>query len=319
MYPVSRRGTIMAWFNVAIPVGSALGFVLGGQMLNISHMISGEENWRWGFYAVVPPGILLAIVCFFMRELPRGQSDEVAPHHASMADYGIILRTPSFIYATAGYTALTFVLGGVAAWMPTYVSESRHGASEATASTIFGAIVVVAGLVSTILGGLTADKLRDRVSGAYLLVSGWGVLLSFPFMLGVILCPFPYAWIFVFLAVFAMFFNTGPVNTVMANVTHPSVRASAFALNILFIHLFGDAISPPIMGALADLSKRLGEEGSTASWLAEILRRNDGWDFSMGCTSLLLLAAGVIWLWGARFLDRDTALAPQRIAHKSAT
>jgi sugar phosphate permease len=260
------------------------------------------------------------------RDIPGGQSESTREstssqsrdvddrHHATLADYAIILRTPSFVYATLGYTALTFVLGGLGAWMPFYVSESRGYANEAQASTNFGIIVVVAGLFSTLLGGWTGDRLRNRFPGAYLLVSGWGVLLSFPLMLAVIFVDFPYAWGFVFLSVFWMFFNTGPINTVLANVTHPSVRASAFALNILVIHLLGDAISPPIIGAMADFAKSLSRRGVVTGWMAAALGRHDGMDFSFACTSLLLLVAGILWLWGARFLETDTALAPHRVA-----
>jgi MFS family permease len=356
MFPVKKRGTVLAWFYAAIPVGSALGFVLGGQMLNVSKAWTGHEDWRWGFYAVVFPGLLLAIFCFFIRETPRGQSDapdtrsasrdsaeRTAPrvggghsdapeahsanretprghsdapqaHSASWADYGIILRTPSFVFMTLGYTALTFVQGGVAFWMPHYVSENRGQTDLAQAGSIFGAIVVVSGLFSTVLGGWVADRLRDKLPGAYLLVSGWGVLLAFPLMLCVIFVDFPYAWGFIFLSVFFMFFNTGPINTVIANVIHPSVRASAFALNILVIHLFGDAGSPAIMGWIAGVARKLVAEGKVTGWMADVLGRNQGMDFSMGSTSVFLLLAGLIWLWGARYLERDTALAPHRFA-----
>jgi MFS family permease len=339
MYPVSRRGTILAWFNAAIPVGSALGFVIGGQMLNVSEMFTGSPSWRWGFFAVVPPGLFLAIFCFFMREVPRGQSDKVrsssagepsggimrevlqgpseeveVPRAASLADYGVILRTPSFVYGTLGYTALTFVLGGLASWMPFYVSVSRGQKNEAQAATVFGAIVVVAGLFSTLLGGWAGDRLRGKFPGAYLLVSGWGVLLSFPLLLAVIFVDFPYAWGFVFASVFWMFFNTGPINTVLANVTHPSVRASGFALNILIIHLFGDAISPPIIGGLADFAKYATEKRFVSGWLADALARHDGMDFSFTCTAMLLLLAGVFWLWGAQYLGEDTKNALHPVA-----
>lgn len=336
MFPVKKRGTVLAWFYAAIPVGSALGFVLGGQMLNVSRWWTGHEDWRWGFYAVVVPGLLLAVFCFFIRETPRGQSDAPetpstrgrpegaaagggrsdapATHSASWADYAIILRTPSFVFMTLGYTALTFVQGGVAFWMPHYVSENRGQTDLAQAGSIFGAIVVVSGLFSTVLGGWVADRVRDKLPGAYLLVSGWGVLLAFPLMLCVIFVDFPYAWGFIFLSVFFMFFNTGPINTVIANVIHPAVRASAFALNILVIHLLGDAGSPAIMGWLAGAARKLVAEGKVTGWMADVLGRNQGMDFSMGSTSVFLLLAGVIWLWGARYLERDTALAPYRYA-----
>jgi MFS family permease len=309
LFPVSRRGIVLSVFYAAIPVGAALGFLLGGQALNISEQILGTPNWRWAFYLVVAPGLLFAIWSFAMREPPRGQS-----HHAKLADYLIILRTPSYVYATLGYTALCFVQGGVGFWTPSYVHVNRGIPNLAWVNSIFGAILVFGGFFSTVLGGLVGDFFRRRIRGSYLVVSGVGALLAFPLLLAFLVVDFPYAWLLIFLVIFWMFFNTGPVNTVLANVVHPSVRASGFALNILVIHLFGDAVSPWIMGSLAGLARIWAKSDSTAPWLAKILGQHDGFDFSIGVTSLFLLAAGILWLMGARHLERDTALAPQRMA-----
>src|SRR5262249_41318700 len=49
LFPIEKRGRILALFCSAIPVGSALGYVLGGQ-------IGAHYGWRWAFYFVVPPG-----------------------------------------------------------------------------------------------------------------------------------------------------------------------------------------------------------------------------------------------------------------------
>ena len=98
--------------------------------------------------------------------------------------------------------------------------------------------------------------------------------------------PFPYAWGFVFAAVFCLFFNTGPSNTILANVTHPSIRATAFALNILVIHALGDVISPPIIGWVSD------------RWNMQV---------AFGVVGFMFLVGGAFWLWGARYLARDTA------------
>ena len=114
----------------------------------------------------------------------------------------------------------------------------------------FGIIVVVSGLGATILGGVVADALKSRISGAYFLVSAIAMACAFPFILFALWIPFPTAWIFIFLACFCLFFNTGPTNTILANVTHPAIRASAFALNILIIHALGDAVSPAIIGLI---------------------------------------------------------------------
>lgn len=289
LYPVQVRGYVLSWFYAAIPVGSALGYVLGAIALRLT------GDWRWAFYLVVPPGLILGLWCFFMPEPQRGQSDPgtEGSRRARFKDYGILLRTPSYVLCTLGMTAMTFALGGIAYWLPRYISVDRGGGDLSQVNLIFGAIVVVSGLVATLSGGLAGDWLRPRFSGSYFLVSGTAMVLAFPLVLAVIYVPFPQAWVFVFLACFALFFNTGPTNTILANVTHPAVRASAFALNILIIHALGDAISPLVIGLVKDL-----------------------YDLKAGflLVSGMILVAGLIWLLGISFLARDTQLAPQRVS-----
>lgn len=288
LYPVRQRGSKLAWFYVAIPVGSALGYVLGGLVANYT------GDWRWAFYCVVPPGLLLGVWCFLMPEPPRGQADVGgAARKARMEDYLVILRTPSYVLDTLGMTAMTFAMGGIAFWMPRYIAEVRGAGDKGDVNILFGAIIVVSGLSATLIGGWLGDKLRTRFSGAYFLVSGAGLILGFPMVLLVLWMPFPLAWVFVFLACFCLFFNTGPSNTILANVTHPSVRATAFALNILIIHALGDAVSPALIGLV---------KGYTESW-----------DVAFTVVAAMLLLGGLLWLWGARYLERDTALAPTRL------
>ena len=106
--------------------------------------------------------------------------------------------------------------------------------------TIFGLILVVAGLTATLLGGVVADRLRSRFPGSYFWVSGIGMLIACPFSLATLYIPFPAAWITMFVAMFFLFVNTGPSNTALANVSLPGVRATAFAVNISMVHAFGD-------------------------------------------------------------------------------
>jgi fucose permease len=149
-------------------------------------------------------------------------------------------------------------------------------------------------------GGLTGDWLRPRIPSAYFLVSGVGLLLAVPCIVAFLLVPFPTAWVFVFLAEFCLFFNTGPTNTILANVTHPSIRATAFAVNILVIHLLGDAISPPIVGAISDFAKN-------------VLHAQNSLAYGFSVVSVLLVVGGIFWLWGTRYLERDTEAAPHRL------
>lgn len=291
LYPVSRRGQIMAWFYMAIPVGSALGYVLGGTVADLM------KDWRWAFYVVVPPGLLVAVFCFLIPDPKRGQADAgaEAPRTATLADYVILLRTPSYVLMTLGYTAQTFVVGGIGAWIVKYVHVFRDQPDQANISRFFGGILVVSGLTATLLGGLVADWLRPRLRGAYLLISGISTLLAFPLFLLVLYVDFPSAWALIFGTCFCLFFSTGPVNTVLANVTHPAIRASAFAVNIFVIHALGDVISPPIMGAINDYN-------------------GGNMNPSMLLVSFMMVLAGLFWLWGAWYLERDTELAPTRLA-----
>ena len=280
-YPIDVRGRVMSWFYMAIPVGSALGYICGGVMAEHGH-------WRWAFYSVVPPGILLGILGFRMRPPPARSAAMGHARRARPGDYLTLLRTRSYVLNSIGMAALTFAIGGISHWMPTYVYEFRKAADLGAANTIFGAITVVTGISGTLAGGMLGDRLRRRVRGAYLTVSGVGLLAAFPLFLLVLVTPFPLAWVFVFLAEFCLFFNTGPSNTALANVSHPSVRASAFALNILFIHALGDAISPPVIGALTD-------------------RFDKNMNVGFAVVSASMLVGGVVWLVAARYLDADTA------------
>jgi MFS transporter, Spinster family, sphingosine-1-phosphate transporter len=300
-YPVKVRGRVLAWFYMAIPVGSALGYVLGGAVAHSSISEWGArllgvraESWRWAFYLVVVPGLALGLWSFFMREPPRGQADlaaETRPAPVHWRDYLVLLRTPSYVLCTLGMTAMTFAIGGIAFWMPYYLKH-QPGASGPV-EVIFGAIVCVAGLVATLLGGLAGDKLRSRVSGSYFLVSGLAMLLGFPFMLATLRAPFPLIWAMIFATCFCLFFNTGPTNTILANVTHPSLRAGAFALNIFVIHALGDVISPVVIGIISD--------------------RYD-MHRAFVVVGIMFVVAGLLWLTGTKFLKRDTELAPTRLA-----
>ena len=288
LYPVKRRGQVLAWFFAAIPFGSAIGYAVGAEALKAT------GSWRTAFYLVVPPGLLLGVWCFFMPEPRRGQAEATSvTRRERWSDYRILFQTPSYLLDTLGMTAMTFALGGLGAWAPAYLKE-RHAEPlwGIDPTTAFGGMTALTGLVAALLGGIAGDRLKTRFPGSYFLVSGAAMLLAFPSLLLTIYLDFPWAWIPLVLAVFFLFFNTGPTNTILANVTHPMLRAPGFALNILIIHLLGDAVSPPIMGKIADAS-------------------NLSWAF--GLVSIMVLIGGILWLWGAKYLARDTELAPHRL------
>jgi MFS family permease len=276
-FTVQMRGRIMAIFCAAIPVGSALGYVLGG-------IINHQLGWRWAFYLVSIPGILLGVFCFFQKDPRTRAGHQGERRRARKEDYLTLLHNRSFVFNCLAQTAMTFALGGLAFWMAAYLRYRNQ--SPALATPIFGGITVVAGLLSTLLGGFVADRLQKRFSGSYFLVSGIGMLLAFPLFIAMLYVPFPLAWIFLFGAVFFVFLNTGPSNAALANVVSSNVRATAFALNILIIHALGDALSPPLLGAVA------GHADMNMAFLV---------------VSGAMLVSGLIWLFGMKYLAADTA------------
>jgi MFS family permease len=301
MYPIELRGRVLAWFYVATPVGSALGYVLGGWIANsgigdwsAQHFGAWGESWRWAFFLVTVPGIALGLWSMFMRETPRAGTGlhQGGGKNLPWRHYAILLRTPSYVLCTLGMTAMTFAIGGIAFWMPYYL-ESKPGA-PANSTILFGAITAVSGLCATILGGIAGDKLRDRFPGSYFMVSGIAMITGFPIFLAALHAPFPWViWVLIFFACFCLFFNTGPTNTILANVTHPSIRSVGFALNIFIIHALGDVISPVVIGLLND---RYGDMNT-----------------SFLVVGLMFLAAGIFWMIGMRFLPRDVELAAERV------
>lgn len=250
-FPKERRGRVFAIFFAAIPVGSALGYVLGGLM-------DRHFGWRAAFVVAGGPGLLLALLCLAIRDPPRGARDgtvsvPAAPGGAREA-YARLFANRRYRTTVAGYAAYTFALGGLAAWTPAFLERVR-GLPKADATVQFGAIVVVTGLIGTFVGGWVGDRLLKHDRQAYLKLSGWTTLAAVPAAAVAFFAPgrvLPMAGIVA--AELLLFASTGPINSVLVNVVAPGDRATAIALSILAIHLFGDVPSPPLMGAISDAS-----------------------------------------------------------------
>ena len=243
-----RRGRVLSYFYLAIPVGSAIGYLLGG-------ILGFHFGWQAAFLMVGAPGLLLAFAVWFLRD-PK---EMLAPEQRrpvpkpSLAAYGIFLKNRSFICNTLAMTSMTFAIGGLAQWMPTFLYRI-HGLDVARGNMYFGAVTVLAGITGTLSGGWLGDRLQRKSPKGYLLVSGWGFLIGIPITVFAIASQTLTGCLTAtFFAEFFLFFNTGPLNTVIVNVSPADRRAMAFAINIFFIHALGDAISPTLLGWFSDL------------------------------------------------------------------
>ncbi|MCI0412223.1 MFS transporter [bacterium] len=247
-YSEAVRSRMLSIYYIGTPLGSAIGIILGGTW--------GQHfGWRTAFLVAAIPGLLLAVLALFIKEPDRSADAIRTPSIAETLRY--LIKTPSYIYNVAGTTALTFAVGGLAYWFPTFLSRVR-GWEVSQATQLFGSTTVVAGIAGTMFGGFLADIWHAKNRKAYFLISAIGMLLATPMAAASILIESKaWAFPFVFLTVFFLFFNTGPLNAAIISVVHPRMRATGMALNILFIHLLGDAISPVLIGRISDITDSL--------------------------------------------------------------
>ncbi len=243
LFPEHVRGRVLSIFYLAIPVGTACGYLIGGYL--------GEAySWRAPFYVGALPGFVLAIALIFVGEPIRGTADTLreTPERASVLG---LVRNGAFVSATLGMAMMTFALGGLQVWMPTFLFRVR-GIPLDKANLVFGGMTAVTGVLGTLTGGWLGDRLLRRTHASYYLVSAAGMALATPAMVVAIFNPGRAMYPAIFVAEFLVLLNTGPLNAALVNSVGAHIRATAIAVNLFFIHLLGDAFSPSVIGFISD-------------------------------------------------------------------
>jgi len=253
-FPAQDRGRVYAVLNMAIPVGAALAYVLGG-------LIGHHFGWRAAFFVAGAPGMLLAAAVLWLPDPPRGTQDGTAPVRAGSGGGGVwqsvevylsLLGRCPYMLVVLGYAAYTFALGGLAFWMPSFLERER-GVSPDDATTGFGTIVLVTGFFGTVAGGWLGDYWARYSRQGYLWFSGTVTLLAVPCAVLALTAPAPGVYYpAIVIAELLLFMSTGPINAAIVNIVSPLERASAIALSMVAIHLFGDVPSPWLIGHLSD-------------------------------------------------------------------
>jgi MFS family permease len=285
-FPVRQRGRVMAIFFCAIPVGSALGYVVGG-------LVDKHYGWRMAFFVAGVPGLLLAALCLLLRDPPRGVQDtgaapDVAPtsqptpsavRKATWATYGRLMHNKPYALTILGYAAYTFAVGGLAYWMPAFLERAR-GMPRSEATVSFGTIVVITGFIGTFVGGWLGDYCAKYSRQAYLWLSAIATFVAAPFVWMALTTASHSLYLACMVAAqLCLFLSTGPINAAIINLVVATERATAIALGVFAIHLLGDAISPFLIGALSD-----------AFSLAQAVK----------IVPIAVVLSGGIWVWAAR-------------------
>jgi MFS transporter, Spinster family, sphingosine-1-phosphate transporter len=266
-----KRNSALTVFYVAIPVGAALGFVLGG-------IIGKHWGWQHAFIWAGAPGLVLAMLLLPFADTPRTESaDKQKP---SMRDVLRLFTSADYMIVVLGYTAYTFALGGFQAWGQSFfVRVHRLGLDQA--GGFFGGTMVVAGLLGTFAGGMAATAWQKRTPAGYALLLGWSIVAATPCAFAALLVANTVAAMALLaVAMFLLFLPMGPVNTLILETVPAHLRASAMAGSIFMIHLFGDLPSPKIVGMIADHQHSLAR--------------------GVLILPAALIPAALFWLWQAR-------------------
>lgn len=276
-FPERLRGRVFATMYMAIPVGSALGYVVGG-------VTNAHLGWRPAFFVAAAPGAVFALLALRLWDAPRGARDDASSVAPGVRAYAMLTHLATYRRTILGYAAYTFALGGIVAWMPTFLTRVR-GLPGERASVTLGAVLIATGFVGTFAGGWITDWLRTRVSRAGLWLSGGATVLAAPFawLAFAVASPAVY-WSAIVAAELLVFVSTGPINEAIVDVVPSHLRASAMALSILTIHLLGDVPSP---------------------WLIGVVSEHASLERAVLLVPAAILVGGAVWVWAAATPPRE--------------
>jgi MFS transporter, Spinster family, sphingosine-1-phosphate transporter len=306
LFPVKERGRAMGVYYLALPVGTALGYVLGGT-------IADALGWRAVFYVVGLPGLLAAAAGLLVSDPGRGASEGagVAAKTRGLGFRGYLdfFKTRTFLYNTAGMAMVTFATGAYGAWGLIFY-QRVHGLSATQAASTIGALLVVASLIGIVLGTFLADILYKLTARAYLLLAAFAVMAAIPLGAVGLLDPvYKSSLVYLFGASLLMSMVLGPCNAITANVVPANRRAAAYAAFIFSMHLFGDISSQVLLGWISDLfGKPSVADSSIGKFFASIgAAPVDGTNLTVAMLAVVpVLALGCIFfLIGSRYLPAD--------------
>ncbi len=309
LFPPRHRGRVMGLYFLALPVGGAIGYGVGG-------WFAEHSDWRYAFWIVGIPGLVAALAGLMMHDPGRGASEGKTTSKADrpgMAEYLSIFRTPTFVFNTAGQAAVTFALGALAVWAATFYQRVR-GMDAAQAGIWIGGLIAISGLLGIALGTWAADAMLKYTRRSYLLWPAIAIAVAVPCGTAAILeADRTRSLVLLFVTSIMMASVLGPSNTVTANVVPANRRAAGYALCIFLVHLFGDISSPLFIGLVSDFFGNPTVAGSRLGLLFDSIGArvtpspNGPTNLTVGMLSVVpMLALGsFLYFRGSRYLPAD--------------
>jgi MFS family permease len=259
VFPAYKRASFTGAFMAGGSFGSVLGVALGGAL-------AVQFGWRWSFGAMAVLGFVLVLLYRLFisdKKLDAYRVDDAAEGEpvsvpGKRAPLRTLFSTPSVIYAYVGSGLQLFLAGSLFAWLPSFLNRA-YGLAPDRAAALAALAILFMGAGMIICGAVT-DRLSRRVA-----IRKWTTaivysLVSLVFLgVGFSLAPGAAQLLLLAVGIFFAAGTTGAAGAMVANLTHESIRATAFGTLTLANNLLGLAAGPVITGILAD---RLGLESA---------------------------------------------------------
>lgn len=251
LYPIDRRARMMGLWNASIPLGSAIGVLLGG-------IIAVKLGWKHAFGIVAIPGMIIAILFLFVKDYKTVDLSffDKSSNRIKMERKDIVrefLSKPSVLFTYFGMAAVVFVTTSIITWLPTYFEKMRNVPQE-TAGKMASSVMVLA-LVGAPVGGFLTDLWRKTKDNARLLFPAISTLItSIVLFMALALFRGTIQYIaFLIFGVVIMSFISGAAS-VTQDVIHPGLRATSYAIAVVVQNLLGASTAPVVMGKIYDLT-----------------------------------------------------------------
>jgi MFS family permease len=247
-FPKESRAKVLGIFNMGIPLGGALGVVLGG-------LIAAKTgSWRTPFYVFAVPGIVLGLIAFFLPDYQTIKSKTDKPFdRKNLADILGLFKIRSLILAALGFSAWVFLVFGLAGWMPALFMR-QYTLDAAKAGSITGLIYVL-GALGGVIGGIFSDRWQRRNKrGRFLFIVIF--ILGGTLTKLILFLSFGSALkLVVLIAVVDAFVSnlaTPAYFAITQDVVAPKLRATSLALSANLIFLTGGAWGPTVIGSFSE-------------------------------------------------------------------
>jgi MFS family permease len=247
-FPKRMRATVQSIYSAGIPLGAAAAFFLGGSIAEVL-------SWRWAFYLLGFPGVLLALMVLFIKEPPRGVAELSATQAENKAESGlaVLVKNKPLVFHHIGYAFFAVATNSLSIWVPTLLSRA-HGMSLVAVGTMAGMSMLIAGGLGTAFGGYIADWFKERSKGGRMKFTAMAAALCAPLWLTFLLSGNITVMIacYVLLTGFGLIW-LGPGAADVHDIVGPNLRGLGVGVYFFTVNIIGYGFGPPIIGKVNDM------------------------------------------------------------------